>query len=142
MPRNTNGQRNEYQCVIERTQNGKYCVRLRASFRRRGWSLPVYFLASSFDRAIKKLAEALQYLQHGEEKLWFWAVDRSDDPQMVEELLADTGLRLDRRNVFPRRAAAILVPVEKPVPPFLLATLRRNLASAFLSEGTRSLVSD
>lgn len=142
MRRNANGQRNEYKCIIERTQNGKYCVRLRAVFRRRDWSLPLYFLASSFDRAIQKLAEVLQFLQQKEERLWFWAVDRSDDPKMVEELLAETGLKLDRRNDFPERAAGILVPVEKPVPPFLLSTLRRSLASSFASERTRSLASD
>ena len=73
---------NEYLCVIERNQNGKYCVRIRAAFgvakrgglvrvRTRhigahpggGWSLPVYFLASSFGAAMKKLEETLQLLQ-------------------------------------------------------------------------------
>ncbi len=142
MPQKNNRQQNEYQCAIERTQNGKYCVRVRAVFRRHDWSLPVYFLASSFDRAIKKLAEALQFLQHNEERLWFWAVDRSDDPKLVEELLKETGLQLDRRNEFPRRATAVLVPAEKPVPPFLLSTLRRNLAHASAEERARSLASD
>ena len=69
---------NEYLCAIERNQNGKYNVRVRAVFapgamdsgngreasgHRSGWMLPVYFLASSFNAAMKKLEEALQLLQ-------------------------------------------------------------------------------
>jgi hypothetical protein len=39
---------NEYCCVVERNQNGKYNVRVRAVFsagRQGSWTLPVYFLA-------------------------------------------------------------------------------------------------
>src|ERR1700722_2467984 len=82
---------NEYVCTIERNQNGKYSVRIRASFgagrrlesasrSRAGWNLPVYFLASSFSAAMKKLEESLQLLQRNEERLRFWGVERSDDP--------------------------------------------------------------
>lgn len=73
--------RNEYHCTIEVNQNGKYCVRVRAMFARKGWVLPVYFLASTFDRAMKKLEETLQFLQQKEERLWFWGVEHSDDPE-------------------------------------------------------------
>src|SRR5713226_5783429 len=53
-------QRNEYRCAIEVNQAGKYCVRIRVSFARHAWVLSVYFLASSFDRAMKKLEQSLQ----------------------------------------------------------------------------------
>src|SRR6516164_1980159 len=83
---------NEYVCAIERNQNGKYNVRVRATFgpppkgangegaagaRNGSWTLPVYFLASSFNGAMKKLEEALQMLQKNEEKLRFWGVERT-----------------------------------------------------------------
>ena len=122
-------QRNEYRCAIEINQNGKYCVRIRAIFARHSWVLPVYFLASSFDRAMKKLDQSLQFLQRQEERLWFWGVDRSDDPNLSGEMLRETGLGLDRRAEFPRRAPSISVPREKPVPAFLLAPIRRGLAA-------------
>src|SRR5579863_9283972 len=95
--------RNEYQCSIEVNQNGKYCVRVRASFARKTWVLPVYFLASTFDRAMRKLEESLQFLQKKEENLWFWGVDSSDDPKFSEELVREAGLKLDRRAEFPGR---------------------------------------
>ncbi len=126
-------QRNEYRCAIEVNQNGKYCVRIRASFSRHSWVLSVYFLASSFDRAMKKLEQSLQLLQRQEERLWFWGVDRSDDPNLSGEMLREAGLRLDRRAEFPRKSASVSVPPEKPVPSFLLAPVRRGLASAIES---------
>src|ERR1700683_574336 len=95
--------RNEYQCTMEVNQTGKYCVRVRASFARKGWVLPVYFLASSFDRAMSKLEQVLQFLQQKEERLWFWGVEYSDDPNFAEELVRDAGPRLDRLTEFPRR---------------------------------------
>ena len=64
---------------MERNQSGKYCVRLRVYYPRHAWTLNVYFLAGSFDRAMKRLEEALDFLQRQEEKLWFWGVDRADD---------------------------------------------------------------
>ncbi|MDE3171059.1 MAG: hypothetical protein KGL75_13025, partial [Acidobacteriota bacterium] len=81
---------NRYVCALERNQNGKYNVRVRAFFRtseraaRRdgqiapeassGWSLSVYFLASSFNAAMKKLDDSLQMLQKNEAKLRFWGL--------------------------------------------------------------------
>lgn len=129
--------RNEYRCAIEINQNGKYCVRIRASFARHSWVLPIYFLASSFDRAMKKLEQSLQLLQRQEERLWFWGVDRSDDPNLSGEMLREAGLRLDRRTDFPRKAASVSVSPEKPVPAFLLAPIRRGLAATV--ESTRAV---
>ena len=45
--------RNDYRCSIEKNQTGKYCVRIRVLYPRHAWTLAVYFLASSFDRAMK-----------------------------------------------------------------------------------------
>src|SRR2546425_10739457 len=73
--------RNDYRCSMERNQSGRYCVRIRARSPRHGWTLGVYFLASSFDRAMKKLEQALDFLQRNEEKLWFWGVDRAAEPE-------------------------------------------------------------
>src|ERR1019366_10375376 len=127
MPAKAN-HRNEYQCTIEVNQNGKYCVRVRAMFTRKAWTLPVYFLASTFDRSMTKLEQSLQFLQHQEEKLWFWGVERSDDPNFSAELLQEAGLRLDRRAEFPRRSANVMLSPEKRVPAVLLAPVRRGLA--------------
>lgn len=129
MPSKTN-HRNEYQCSIEVNHNGKYCVRVRASYARKGWVLPVYFLASTFDRAMRKLEEALQFLQQKEERLWFWGVEHSDDPQISQELVKEAGLRLDRRMEFPRRSANVILSPEKRVPAVLLAPVRRGLADS------------
>jgi hypothetical protein len=120
--------RNEYRCAVETNQNGKYAVRIRAAFGRRGWVLSSYFLASSFDRAMKKLEDCLQFLQRHEDRLWFWGVDRSDDPSLAGELLKEIGLQQDRRMDFPRRAATILVAPDRPVPAFSFASMRRTLA--------------
>ena len=122
--------RNEYQCTIEVNQNGKYCVRVRAMFVRKGWVLPVYFLASTFDRAMRKLEETLQFLQQKEERLWFWGVEYSDDPNFSEELVREAGLRLDRRVEFPRRSSNVALLPEKPIPAVLLAPVRRGLADS------------
>ncbi len=122
--------RNEYLCAIEMNQSGKYCLRLRVNFGRKDWVLSVYFLASSFDRAMKKLEETMQYLQRNEERLWFWAVDRSDDPNLAGEMLREAGLRLDRRGEFPRRLASTAVSPNRPVPAFQIAPLRRGLAES------------
>lgn len=122
--------RNQYQCAIELNQNGKYCVRVRACYGRHAWVLPVYFLASSFSAAMKKLEKALQFLQRNEDRLWFWGVDRSDDPALTAEMLAEAGLRLDQRAEFPRRTAAIEIPPDRPIPAFLIAPVRRGLAGS------------
>lgn len=115
---------------MELNQNGKYCVRMRACYGRRNWVLPVYFLASSFDRAVKKLEQTLQFLQRQEERLWFWGEDRTDDPVFRGELLSEASLRLDRRAEFPRKAAQVVIPPDRPVPAFLVAPVRRALADS------------
>lgn len=128
---------NQYLCTIERNQNGKYNVRIRAQFGNggsQGWVLPLYFLASSFNAAMKKLEESLQLLQKSEERLRFWAVDHTDDPNLAGDLLQDFGLRVDRRRDFPRRTGEIAVPRERPVPAAVLAPLRRILADAVAQE--------
>ena len=140
MPHKTSPNRNQYRCSIEVNQNGKYCVRLRASYGRSAWTLPVYFLASSFDRAIKKVEQTLQFLQRDEERLWFWGVDRTDDPNFTGELLADAGLKLDRRAEFPRKSAQVVVSPDKPVPAFLVAPVRRVMADA-MAAAQRTAVS-
>jgi hypothetical protein len=140
---------NEYICTIERNQNGKYCVRIRAAFsagadtespkrlrasQERGWSLAVYFLASSFSASMKKLAEALQILQKNEERLRFWGVERSDDPNLAGDLLRDSGLRLDRRREFPSKVAELNIARERAVPASMLAPVRRTLADSVAQE--------
>ena len=134
--------RNEYRCVLEINQNGKYCLRLRATYGQYDWILPVYFLASSFDRAMKKLEQTLQFLQRNEEKLWFWGVDRTDDPNLANDFLQEVGLKLDRRAEFPRKAASAVVTPDRPVPAFLLAPLRRALAESLADTRTTAAASD
>lgn len=128
--------RNEYRCIVEVNQNGKYCVRIRAGFGRHSWTLAVYFMASSFDRCIKKLEQTLQFLQRHEDKLWFWGVERTDDPNVAGELLSEAGLKLDRRAEFPRKAAGISMQPDKPVPAFMFAPVRRSLADSMASTRT------
>jgi hypothetical protein len=130
MIKKTASRRNEYRCCIELNQNGKYCVRIRVRFVRHDWVLPVYFLAPTFDRAIRRLEQALQFLQRQEDKLWFWGVDRSDDPNVSAEMLLESGLYPDYRTDFPRRTERLVVTPEEPVPPFLIAPMRRGLAES------------
>jgi hypothetical protein len=140
MPSKTN-HRNEYQCTIEVNQNGKYCVRVRAQFSRKGWVLPVYFLTSTFDRAMRKLEETLQFLQQKEDRLWFWGVEHSDDPNFSGELVEEAGLRLDRRTEFRGRSSKVALSPEKPVPAVLLAPIRRGLADS-IDSGRASAAGD
>lgn len=142
MPYKPNSGANEYVCAIEKTQNGKYNVRVRALFGRSAWTLPVYFLASSFNGAMKKLEEALQQLQKNEERLRFWGVERTDDPNMAGDLLQEFGLWLDRRKEFPRKAAELDVPRERPVPASMLAPMRRRLADSVAQERAVALAGD
>lgn len=128
------GTANDYVCAIERNQNGKYTVRIRAVFGHNGWTLPVYFLASSFNAAMKKLEESLQHLQKNEERLRFWGVERTDDPNMAGDLLQEFGLWLDRRKEFPRKTAELGIQRERPVPASLLAPVRRILADSMAQE--------
>jgi len=126
---------NDYLCAIERNQNGKYNVRIKAVFGGQGgWTLPVYFLASSFNAAMKKLEESLRLLQKNEERLRFWGVERTDDPNFAGDLLHEFGLWLDRRREFPRKVAELSVPRERPVPASLLAPARRILADSMAQE--------
>jgi len=145
----TRANANGYLCAIERNQNGKYNVRVRATFAPAApesngtrsisasaepWTLPVYFLASSFNGAMKKLEESLQLLQKNEDRLRFWGVERTDDPNMAGDMLQDFGLRLDRRRDFPRKAAELGVPRERAVPAAMLAPVRRILADSVAQE--------
>jgi hypothetical protein len=137
------GSGNRYLCALERNQNGKYTVRVRAVYGRDGWALPAYFLASSFNAAMKKLEEALQDLQRNEDRLRFWGVERTDDPNLAGDLLQEFGLRRDRRKEFPRRLAELAVPSEKPVPAATLASIRRMLADSVAQErGATALAGD
>ena len=122
--------RNEYRCSIERNQSGKYCVRLRVYYPRHAWSLNVYFLASSFDRAMKRIEEALGFLQRQEDKLWFWGVERAEDMGFSAEFLKQAGMRLDRRNDFPKRATSVTLAPEREVPAAVLGPMRRGLAES------------
>ncbi|HTZ73764.1 MAG TPA: hypothetical protein VMB47_07580 [Candidatus Aquilonibacter sp.] len=131
---------NEYSCAIEKTQNGKYNVRVRANFPTPNgtnvapWALRLYFLASSFNAAMKKLEESLQLLQKNEEKLRFWGVERTDDPNFAGDLLRDFGLWLDRRHDFPRKVATLAIARERQVPASQLAQVRRVLADSIGQE--------
>jgi len=122
--------RNDYRCSIEKNQSGKYCVRIRVLYPRHAWTLPVFFLASSFDRAMKQLEGSLDFLQRNEEKLWFWGVDRAEDIGFSAEFLKEASLHLDRRDEFPRKAANLSVEPEREVPAFVLGPVRRGLAEA------------
>jgi hypothetical protein len=122
--------RNAYRCSIECNQSGKYCVRVRVQYPRHAWNLGVFFLASSFDRAMKKLEESLRFLQRNEEKLWFWGVDRAADLGFSAEFLKEAGLQLDRRMEFPLKAPSLSVEPERDVPAFVLGPVRRGLAES------------
>src|SRR5271155_2285 len=96
---------NLYHCAMERNQNGKYNIRIRVQFERGEWDLSVYFLASSFSAGMKKLEASLQLLQKSEERLRFWGVERTDDPNLAGDLLQESGLWLDRRRGLPPQKA-------------------------------------
>jgi hypothetical protein len=130
MPARTSAVRNDYRCSIEKNQGGKYCIRIRVRYPRHAWSLAVYFLASSFDRAMKKLEESLDFLQRHEEKLWFWGVDRAEDMGFSAEFLREAGMKLDKRVEFPRKAANLMLAPERAVPAFVLGPVRRGLAES------------
>jgi hypothetical protein len=130
MAARTSAARNDYRCSIDRNQLGKYCVRIQVHYPRHAWTLATFFLASSFDRAMKKLEESLDFLQHQEEKLWFWGVDRAEDMGFSAEFLKEAGLRLDRRTEFPRKATSVSLTPEREVPAFVLGPMRRGLAES------------
>lgn len=120
--------RNTYRCAVEVTQSRKYCVRIQASFGRSGWTLPVYFLASSPATALRRLRKAIDELQRSEERLRFWAVERSGDPQLLAELLAEINLEPDQRNKFPATAVRITLKPGDPLPAARLAEFKQQLA--------------
>jgi hypothetical protein len=130
MPSRTPTVRNDYRCSMERNQSGKYCVRIQVFYPRHAWTLGVFFLASSFDRAMKKLEESLDFLQRHEEKLWFWGVDRAEDMGFSAEFLREAGMKLDHRTEFPRRATNLSLAPEREVPAFVLGPVRRGLAES------------
>ena len=130
MPTRTSVVRNDYRCSIEKNQGGKYCVRIRVHYPRHAWSLTVFFLASSFDRAMKKLEQSLDFLQRHEEKLWFWGVDRAEDMGFSAEFLREAGMWLDKRTEFPGKAATLSLVPERAVPAFVLGPVRRGLAES------------
>jgi hypothetical protein len=134
MAARTSTVRNDYRCSIERNQGGKYCVRIQVHYPRHAWTLGVFFLASSFDRAMKKLEESLDFLQRQEEKLWFWGVDRAEDMGFSAEFLREAGMKLDRRTEFPPKAANLSLTPERAVPAFVLGPMRRGLAESVESE--------
>ena len=105
-------------------------MRIQVRYPRHAWSLEVFFLASSFNRAMTKLEESLDFLQRNEEKLWFWGVDRAEDMGFSAEFLKEAGLYLDRRNEFPRKATSVSVAPERQVPAFALGPMRRGLAES------------
>ncbi len=129
---------NLYHCAMERNQNGKYNIRIRVLFGEGGWSLSVYFLASSFNAAMKKLEQSLQLLQKNEDRLRFWGVERSDDPNLAGDLLQEFGLWLDRRREFPRKVAELNLPGERIVAASMLAPVRRVLADSVSQERERA----
>jgi hypothetical protein len=126
--------RNQYLCAIEKNQSGKYDVRIRAVFRQDGWTLPVYFLASTFTGAMKKLEESLRLLQKSEDRLRFWGLERTDDPNLAGDLLKEMGLALDRRKDLPRKIAEISVAPARSVTSSMLASARRVLAESLTEE--------
>lgn len=134
MPAKGSSHGNTYTCAMERNQNGKYNIRVRATFAKGNWSLNTYFLASSFNAAMKKLEESLQLLQKNEERLRFWGVERTDDPNLAGDMLQEFGLWLDRRREFPRKIADFSVAAERAVPASMLAPVRRILADSVSQE--------
>lgn len=130
---------NQYFCSLEKNQAGKFCVRIRARFARQNWTLSVYFVAVSFGQAMKKLEQSLRFLQGNEERLWFWGMDRSDDPNLAADLLGSEGLRMDRRAEFPTQAVAVSLAPDRPLASGLLTPVRRDFS---LSHQALRAVSD
>jgi hypothetical protein len=126
--RRPNSLSNQYRCSMERNQSGKQSVRIRAHFARQHWDMSVYFVASSHAHAMQKLEQCLRFLQRNEERLWFWGVDRSDDPNFAAELLGEAGLKLDRRMEFPRRSAMIAIAPDRILFKELLAPVRQEFS--------------
>jgi len=129
MAARSNGRLNQYRCNMEKNQAGKYCMRIRARFARRGWELSTYFVSASRDHALRKLEQSIRFLQENEERLWFWGVDRSDDPNFAAELLDEESLKLDRRAEFPRKFSEILLAPDGPMAATMMGPVRRDLTA-------------
>lgn len=126
--------RNTYRCNVERNYNQRYEVRLEAHYARSDWTLRVFFLANTPERALARVQAVLRFLQREEEKLCLWGADPADRELLFEELLANAlpdggGLRLDRRRDFPRSVPSIVARAGEPLTPLLLAEFKRKLAS-------------
>jgi hypothetical protein len=89
-----------------------------------------------------KLEKTLQFLQQQEDRLWFWGVERSDDPKFSGELVQEAGLRMDRRMEFPRRSSSVVLSPEQRVPAVLLAPVRRGLAGSIDAGRVSSVAAD
>ena len=85
---------------------------------------------------MQKLEQSLRFLQTNEERLWFWGVDRSDDPNFAAELLAEAGLKLDQRAEFPRRSALIAIAPDRNLLAYTLALVRQEFGK--LNDGVRA----
>lgn len=124
---------NTYRISVEPNQVGKYEVRLEARFVERGWTLRVYFLASTPERLLARLQRVLRYLQREEEELWLWGSSPSDRTVLFDELLRRAGLELDRRKEFPRRPVVLTVRSGESFRPLQLAEFKRKLAARLAS---------
>src|SRR5260370_12251941 len=100
---------------------------MRVCSPRHAWLLGVFYLASSFDKAMKKLEDSVDFLQRHEEKLWFWGVDRAEDMGFSAEFLRETALHLDRRIQFPPKDANLALAPEPNVPASVLTPARLGL---------------
>src|SRR5579863_2009302 len=124
----TNGRMNHYLCSLEKNQAGKFALRIRARFARQNWLLSVYSVSATFDQAMRKLEQTLRFMQRSEERLWFWGIDRSDDPNFAADLLGTEGLKVDRRSEFPAHSVAVMLAPDRPVHGELLQPVRRDFS--------------
>ena len=79
---------------------------------------------------MKRLEEALDFLQRQKDKLWFLGVERAEDMGFSAEFLRQAGMRLDRRNEFPKRATSVTLAPEREVSASVLGPMRRGLAES------------
>lgn len=124
----TNGRVNHYLCSLEKNQAGKFTLRIRARFARQNWLLSVYSVSATFEQAMRKLEQTLRFMQRSEERLWFWGIDRSDDPNFAADLLGTEGLKLDRRSEFPAHSVTVMLAPDRPVLSEILQPVRRDFS--------------
>lgn len=118
---------NTYRISVERNQAGRYTARVQARYRDSGWTLRVFFIASTPERLVSHLQSVLRYLQRQEEALWMWGSNPSDRGLFFGELLSDAGLELDHRREFPRGAVVVTAEPGASFRPLQLAELKRRL---------------